>query len=64
MFQLHRNFIKINDDLFEVKRTLKEEFMDGKNLEDFKIWFGVEAVFKKDGLLYFCIKINELEIVN
>ena len=64
MFQLHRNFIKINDDLFEVKRTLKEEFMDGKNLEDFKIWFGVDAVFKKDGLLYFCVKINELEIVN
>jgi hypothetical protein len=64
MFQLYRNFIKINDDLFEVKRTLKEEFMDGKNLEDFKIWYGVEAVFKKDGLLYFCVKINELEIVN
>ena len=64
MFQLHRNFIKINDDLFEVKRTLKEEFMDGKNLDDFKIWFGVDAVFKKDGLLYFCVKINELEIVN
>ena len=64
MIQLHRNFIKINDDLFEVKKTLKEEFMDGKNLEDFKIWYGVEAVFKKDGLLYFCVKINELEIVN
>ena len=64
MFQLHRNFIKINDDLFEVKRTLKEEFMDGKNLEDFKVWYGVEAVFKKDGLLYFCVKINELEILN
>ena len=64
MFQLHRNFIKINDDLFEVKKTLKEEFMDGKNLEDFKIWYGVEAVFKKDGLLYFCVKIKELEIVN
>jgi len=64
MFQLHRNFIKINDDLFEVKRTLKEEFMDQKNLEDFKVWYGVEAVFKKDGLLYFCVKINELEIVN
>lgn len=64
MFQLHRNFLKINDNLFEVKKTLKEEFMDGKNLEDFKIWYGVEAVFKKDGLLYFCVKINELEIVN
>ncbi len=64
MFQLHRNFIKINDDLFEIKKTLKEEFMDGKNLDDFKIWYGVEAVFKKDGLLYFCVKINELEVLN
>jgi hypothetical protein len=64
MFQLHRNFLKINDDLFEVKKTLKEEFLDGKNLDDFKIWYGVEAVFKKDGLLYFCVKINELEILN
>jgi hypothetical protein len=64
MFQLHRNFIDINGDLFEVKKILREEFMDGKNLDEFKIWYGVEGVFKKDGLLYFCIKINELEIVN
>ena len=64
MFQLHRNFIDINGDLFEVKKILREEFMDGKNLDEFKIWYGVEGVFKKDGLLYFCVKINELEIVN
>jgi hypothetical protein len=64
MFQLHRNFIDINGDLFEVKKILREEFVNGKNLDDFKIWYGVEGVFKKDGLLYFCIKINELEIVN
>ena len=64
MFQLHRNFIDINGDLFEVKKILREEFVNGKNLEDFKIWYGVEGVFKKDGLLYFCVKINELEIVN
>jgi hypothetical protein len=64
MFQLHRNFIDINGDLFEVKKILREEFVNGKNLDDFKIWYGVEGVFKKDGLLYFCVKINELEIVN
>ena len=64
MFQLHRNFININGDLFEVKRTLKEEFVQGKNLDDFKTWFGIDAVFKKDALLYFCIKVNELEILN
>jgi hypothetical protein len=38
--------------------------MHGKELEPFKIWFGVDAVFKKDGLLYFCIKIDELEVIN
>jgi hypothetical protein len=64
MFQLHRNFIDITGDLFEVKKILREEFVNGKNLDDFKIWYGVEGVFKKDGLLYFCVKINELEIVN
>ena len=64
MFQLHRNFININGDLFEVTKTLKEEFVNGKNLEDFKLWYNAEAVFKKDGALYFCVKINELEIVN
>ena len=58
MFQIHRNFININGDLFEIKRTLKEEFMQGKNLEDIKTCFGEEAVFKKDALLSFCIKID------
>ena len=56
--------MNMNGDLFEIKRTLKEEFVQGKNLDDFKTWFGVEAVFKKDALLYFCIKIDDLEILN
>lgn len=64
MFSLCKNFININGDLFQVKRTLKEEWMHDKDLEVIKLWFGVDAVFKKDSLLYFCIKINELEIVN
>ena len=64
MFSLCKNFININGDLFEVKRKLKEEFMQGKDLDALKIWFGVDAVFKKDDLLYFCIKINELEVLN
>ena len=50
--------------MFQVKRIFKEEFMQGKDLEALKIWFGVDAVFKKDDLLYFCIKINELEVLN
>ena len=64
MFSLCTNFIKVNEDLFQIKRVFKEEFMEGKDLEPLKIWFGVDAVFKKDNLLYFCIKIIDLEVVN
>jgi hypothetical protein len=64
MFSICTNFINVNGDLFQIKRTLKEEFMHGKELDLFKRWYGVDAVFKKDDLLYFCIKIEELEIVN
>lgn len=38
--------------------------MQGKDLDTLKIWFGADAIFKKDELLYFCIKINELEVLN
>lgn len=38
--------------------------MIGKDLDVLKTWYGVDSVYKKDDLLYFCIKINELEIVN
>ena len=64
MFSLCKNFIKINEDLFQVKRTFTEEWMHGKDLDLLKTWYGVDVVFKKDNILYFCIKINELEIVN
>jgi hypothetical protein len=64
MFSLCKNFININGDLFQVKRTFTEEWMNGKDLDLLKTWYGVDVVFKKDMLLYFCIKINELEIVN
>ncbi len=33
MFSICNNFININGDLFQVKRTFKEEWMLGKDLE-------------------------------
>ena len=62
MFSICKNFIKINDDLFLVKRVLFEDLI--KDLEGIKQWLGADSVYKKDNLLYFCIKIDELEIVN
>ena len=62
MFSICQNYIKVNDDLFLIKRTFSEESV--KNVELVKEWLEADAVYKKDAILYFCIKINEAEILN
>lgn len=64
MFSITTNFINVNDDLFQVKRTIREDKIKIHDLDLLKAWLGVDVVFKKDDTLYFCIKIDELEIVN
>jgi hypothetical protein len=34
-----------------------------KDIEPIKEWLGSDHVFKKDGIMYFCEKIQELEII-
>ena len=62
MIQRCTNFIKVNDELFQVLRTFPEERIKDFNLA--KEWLGAESVFKREGLLFFCIKIIDLEVVN
>lgn len=62
MFSICQHFIKVQEDLFLVKRTFKEEIV--KDVEGVKQWLGVDSVYKKDGTLYFCIKIDEAEVLN
>ena len=60
MFSICKNFIKVNEDLFLIKRTFKEEYI--KNVDMAKEIVNCQYVFKKDGIMYFCEMINELEI--
>jgi len=62
MFSLCKNFIKINEDLFRVIRVIREE--QAKDVELLKVWFSASAVYKKDDRLYFCEKVEDLEILN
>ena len=62
MIQRCTNFIKVNDELFQVVKTFPEERVKDFNLA--KEFFGAESVFKREGLLYFCIKIIDVEVVN
>lgn len=59
IFSINKQFIKVNDDLFLVKRTMKEE--ENLDIDFFKSWFEVDVVFRKDGLLFFVNKIENLE---
>lgn len=59
MFQPNRQLLSINGELYEIKRIFKEE--DIKSIELLKEWFNATHVFKKEGLLYFCDKIIDLE---
>ena len=66
MFSICKNFIKVNQDLFEVLRQYAEDRVNNPevNVENIKQWLGADTTFKKDGMLYFCIKIEESEIIN
>lgn len=66
MFSICKNFIKVNQDLFQVLRQYPEDRINNPetNVENIKQWLGADTTFKKDGMLYFCIKIEEPEIIN
>jgi hypothetical protein len=66
MFSICKNFIKVNQDLFQVLRQYTEDRVNNPevNVENIKQWLGADTTFKKDGMLYFCIKIEEPEIIN
>jgi len=66
MFSICKNYIKVNEDLFQVVKQIPEDRIDNPEtgVETIKKWLGADTTFKKDGMLYFCIKIEDLEIIN
>ena len=62
MFSIPTNFIKVNEGLYKVVRTFKEEHV--KNVDGLKELLHIDIVFRKDGLLYFCDIVQDLEIIN
>ena len=62
MFSICTNYLKIGEDLFQIKRSFKEDQV--KDIEFLKYYLGADSVFRKEGILYFCLKIEEAEIIN
>lgn len=62
MFSICKNFIAVGPDLFLVKKIYEEQRI--KNVDLVKEWLDADSIFRKDGNLYFCNKIQEAEIIN
>ena len=61
MFTLVRQFITYNNDLYVVKRTIREELKP--IVDDWREHLQADMVLKKEGLLYFLQKVEEAQIV-
>ena len=60
---VNREIIEIQGRMFQVKRTFNEDKIDltKGNINDLKIFFHCDSLFKARGLLWVC---NEIKIVD
>jgi glycosyltransferase A (GT-A) superfamily protein (DUF2064 family) len=61
MFSICTNFITVSDNLYKVKRSFDEHRVP--DVDMFKYWLGADTVFRKEGKLYFCERIEEAQII-
>ena len=56
-----KEIISANGNLYQLIRVLKEDQLKNPNTGDLKEYFLCDTVLRKQGLLYFCRIINEIE---
>ena len=56
-----KEIITANDNLYQLVRILREDQLKNPNTEDLKKYFYCDTVLRKQGLLYFCRLIKEIE---
>ena len=59
--EVRGNFITMSDKLVRVKRAWDESNI--KDQEGIKQWLGCDTILRKNGVLYFCKTIEEIEII-
>ena len=60
-FNMTRNFLEVGDELYEILRRVNESH--DPIIDVWKEHLGAEIVFRKDGYLYFCTKIEDAVIL-
>ena len=53
--------INANNNLYQLVRVLKENQLKNPNVEDLKKYFHCDTLLRKQGKLYFCRLIKEIE---
>ena len=56
-----KKIITANDNLYQLVRTIRENQLNNPNMEDLKEYFNCDTLLRKQGLLYFCRLIEEIE---
>ena len=56
-----KEIINANGNLYQLVRVLKESQLNNPNMEDLKRYFYCDTLLRKQGLLYFCRLIKEIE---
>ena len=56
-----KQIITANDNLYQLVRTIREDQLKNPNMEDLKEYFNCDTLLRKQGLLYFCRLIEDIE---
>ena len=56
-----KEIINANGNLYQLIRILRENQLKNPNMEDLKEYFVCDTLLRKQGLLYFCRLIKEIE---
>ena len=56
-----KEIISANGNLYQLIRVLKEDQLKNPNMEILKEYFLCDTVLRKQGMLYFCRIIEEIE---
>ena len=56
-----KKIITANGNLYQLIRVIKEARLKNPNTEDLKKYFYCDTVLRKQGMLYFCRIIKEIE---
>ena len=56
-----KEIISANGNLYQLVRTIREARLKNPNMEDLKKYFLCDTLLKKQGILYFCRLIEEIE---